>query len=127
MTWMLIVLASIALLLATIGLYGVSATITSARSRELAIRAAIGAQPQALLRMIVLQGLVTGLVGVAIGGASSLGATRGLGVLLYETGPRDPATFAATSALLLAIATIATYLPARRALRANPAEVLRAE
>jgi putative ABC transport system permease protein len=127
LTWMLIALAAIALLLATIGLYGVSATAASARSRELAIRAAVGARPGALLRLILLQGLVTGLIGVAIGAASSLAATRGLDTLLFETGPRDPATFAATATLLLAIATLATYVPARRALRANPAEVLRAD
>jgi predicted permease len=126
-TWTLIALAAIALLLATIGLYGVSATAASARARELAIRAAVGAQPAALLRLILLQGLVTGLAGVVIGAASSLPAARGLEALLYETPPRDPATFVATATLLIAIAALAAYVPARRALRANPAEVLRAE
>jgi putative ABC transport system permease protein len=127
MTAMLIALAVIALLLATIGLYGVSATAAAARSRELAIRAAVGAHPVALVRLVLFQGLATGAAGVALGAAASLAATRGLGALLYETPPRDPATFAATSMLLLGIAAIATYIPARRALATNPAEVLRTE
>jgi putative ABC transport system permease protein len=126
-TWMLIALAATALLMATIGLYGVSATAAAARSRELAIRAAVGAHPAARLRLIVQQGLFTCTVGVVLGAATSLAATRGLGAFLYETEPRDPATFAATAGLLLAVAAMATYLPARRALTANPAEVLRSE
>lgn len=126
-TWMLTALATIALLLAAIGLYGVSATTTAARSREFAIRAAVGAQPAALMGLVLRQGLTMGAVGVLLGGAATLGVTEGLKALLYETAPRDPATFAATAALLLAIASAATYVPARRALKANPADVLRAE
>jgi putative ABC transport system permease protein len=127
MTWMLTALGAIALLLATIGLYGVSATTTAARAREFAIRAAVGAQPKALMRLILGQGLITGAIGVALGAGLSLMATRGLGALLYETQPRDPVTFFATAVLLLAIATLATFVPARRALRTNPAEVLRGD
>jgi putative ABC transport system permease protein len=127
MTWMLGALAAIALVLATVGLYGVSATAATARSRELAIRAAIGAEPPALMRLMLTHGVVTGLIGVAIGAVVSLAATTGLGALLYETAPRDPAIFAATAALLLTTAMLATYLPARRALKMNPAEVLRSE
>jgi putative ABC transport system permease protein len=127
MTWMLIALAAIALLLAAVGLYGVSATVAASRSRELAIRAAVGADRGMLMRLILGQGLVTSLIGVALGAAGSLAATRGLGAFLYETPPHDPATFAATAILLIAIAAAATYLPARRALALNPAEVLRAE
>ncbi len=127
MTWMLGALAAIALVLASVGLYGVSATAATARSRELAIRAAIGAEPPALMRLMLTHGVVTGLIGVAIGAAVSLAATTGLGALLYETAPHDPATFAATAALLVTTALLATYLPARRALKMNPAEVLRSE
>ncbi len=127
MTGLLIALAAIALVLATLGLYGVSATAASARSREMAIRAAVGAEPGTLLRLMLRQGLVTGAIGVAIGAAASLAATRGLEALLYETEPRDPLTFTATAALLLAIAGIATLIPARRATATSPAEVLRAE
>jgi ABC-type antimicrobial peptide transport system permease subunit len=124
---MLIALAGTALLMATIGLYGVSATAASARSRELAIRAAVGAEPTALLGLMLRQGLVLGAVGVGLGSIISLAATRGLGALLYETRPRDPLTFVLTAALLLATAVLAAYLPARRAVATNLADVLRAD
>ena len=127
MTGLLMGLAGIALVLATLGLYGVSATSASARARELAIRAAVGARPSALLRLMLTQGLVIGVIGVVIGAAVSLGATRSLEAILYETEPRDPLTMAATAALLLAIVATATMIPARRAMSTNPAEVLRAE
>jgi hypothetical protein len=127
MTVMLSVLAVIALTLATVGLYGVSATAATARSRELAIRAAIGAQPRSLLALVVTRGVSTGCLGVAAGTCVGLVATQGLGALLYETPPSDFLTFLATASLLVVIVLTATYLPARRALRANPAEVLRAE
>jgi putative ABC transport system permease protein len=126
-TWVLITLAATALLMATIGLYGVSATISNARSRELAIRSAIGAQRRSLLGLIVRQGVMTAALGVALGIAASVAATRGLGALLYETPANDPTTMAATGTLLLVVATLAAYLPARRTLRRNPAELLRAE
>ena len=73
MTWMLLTLAGIALLLATVGLYGVSATAAAARSRELAIRAAVGAEPRSLLRLMLWQGLVTAAIGVAIGAVDQPG------------------------------------------------------
>jgi putative ABC transport system permease protein len=127
MTGMLSTLAAIALLLAAVGLYGVSATAAASRSRELAIRAAVGADRSMLMRLILGQGLVTSLIGVALGAAGSLAATRGLGAFLYETPARDPATFVATAILLIVVAAAATYIPARRALAHNPADVLRAE
>jgi putative ABC transport system permease protein len=127
MTWMLLALASLAILLAAVGLYGVSATAATARSRELAIRAAVGAAPRALLRLVLGQSLVTATIGVIAGAAGSLAATRGLGTLLYEVGPQDPTTVVTTALVLLAISSIASYIPARRALAANPAEVLRRE
>jgi len=127
MTWMLIALAATALLMATIGLYGVSATATSARLRELAIRAAVGAEPSNLLRLLLRQGLAMGALGIAVGSAASVVATRGLGAFLYETAPRDPLTVIGTALLLLAVTALATYLPARRVVAANLAEVLRAD
>lgn len=127
MTWMLLVLAALAMLLAAVGLYGVSATAAAARSRELAIRAAVGAEPRALLRLVLGQSVATAAVGVIAGVAASLAATRGLGTLLYEVGPTDPVTVVITALVLLNVAALAGYIPARRALSANPAEVLRAE
>jgi putative ABC transport system permease protein len=97
MTWMLLALAALALILATVGLYGVSATAASARSRELAIRAAIGAEPGSLLRLVLRQGVVTAAVGIVLGAAASFAATRGLETLLYEVPARDPKTVVLTS------------------------------
>jgi ABC-type antimicrobial peptide transport system permease subunit len=77
--------------------------------------------------LIVRQGVMTAALGVALGIAASVAATRGLGALLYETPANDPTTMAATGTLLLVVATLAAYLPARRTLRRNPAELLRAE
>jgi putative ABC transport system permease protein len=126
-TWMLITLAVLAILLATVGLYGIVATATASRAREIAIRAAIGARPHSLLRMVLGQAVIAAAVGVVIGIAASLAVTRGLGGLLYEVPARDPIVLASTSALLLAISTLAGYLPARRAMVENPANVLRAD
>jgi putative ABC transport system permease protein len=127
MTWMLLALAGLALLLATVGLYGVSATAAQARSRELAIRAAVGAEPGSLMRLVMGRGLVTSLIGVVIGAATSLGVTRSLGSFLYEVTPRDPVTLLATSVVVLVASSIAGYIPARRTLKLNPADVLRSE
>jgi predicted permease len=127
MTWMLLALAGLAMVLATVGLYGVSATAAAARSRELAIRAAIGADPATLLRLALRQGVVTAALGVTVGAVASLILTRGLATFLYEVQPRDPAVVAAMAALLLGITSLATYIPARRALAQSPAEVLRTE
>jgi len=71
--------------------------------------------------------VLMGMIGVAAGAAAGLAATRALGALLYETAPHDPITFAVTSSVLLVVATFATYLPARRAIRSNLAQVLRAD
>jgi predicted permease len=127
MTWMLLSLAALAMVLATVGLYGVSATAAAARSRELAIRAAIGAEPGTLLRLALRQGVTTAVLGVVAGAVASLILTRGLESFLYEVQPRDPAVVALTAALLLAVTTLASYVPARRALAQNPADVLRTE
>lgn len=127
MTWMLLALAALAMLLATVGLYGVSATAAAARSRELAIRAAVGAEPGTLLRLALRQSVMTAVLGVVAGAVASLILTRGLESFLYEVQPRDPAVLALTAVLLLAVTSLASYVPARRALAQNPAEILRAE
>ncbi|MDQ3439764.1 MAG: ABC transporter permease [Planctomycetota bacterium] len=127
MTWLLLALAVVALTLAAVGLYGVSATAASARAREFAIRAAVGANPSALVRLVLRQSLLASVIGVSLGAVASIGASRGVEAFLFETQPQDPVVFASTVVLLLTIALTASYLPARRALRTNPAEVLRAE
>jgi putative ABC transport system permease protein len=124
---MLLALAGLATLLATVGLYGVSATAAAARSRELAIRAAIGAEPSMLLRLALRRSLITATLGVLLGTLASIALTRGLEAFLFEVEPRDPSVVSAMAALLLLVTSLASYLPARRALARNPAEVLRAD
>lgn len=124
-TWMLLTLACLAILLAMVGLYGIVATAAAARSREMAIRSAIGARPGTLLRLVLAHALVASAIGVAIGAAGSLAVTRGLGSLLYQVAPNDPTILITTSALLLLVSALAGYLPARRAMVENPAQVLR--
>ena len=126
-TWMLIALAGLAILLATVGLYGIVATAAASRARELAIRAAVGARPHALLRLVLGQALTSAAAGTVIGLAGSLAVTRGLETLLYEVPARDPLVLASTSVLLMLVSTLAGYLPARRAMLENPASVLRAD
>ena len=124
---MLLALAALAVLLAMVGLYGIVATAAASRARELAIRAAVGARPGSLLRLVLGQAVIAAAAGVVIGVAGSMAVTRGLESLLFEVPARDPRILALTSALLMLVSITAGYLPARRAMRENPAAVLRAE
>ena len=126
-TFMLLALAGLAILLAIVGLYGIVATAAQSRSREMAIRTAIGARPPELLRLVLGQALVAAAAGIVIGLVASLAATRGLESLLYEVPARDPRILGATSAVLLLVSGLAGYFPARRAMVENPAQILRAE
>jgi putative ABC transport system permease protein len=121
------VLGALGLLLAAVGLYGVMAYSVSRRSREIGIRMALGARRAEVLRTIVRQGLRLAGLGVAIGLVLAAAATRALAGLLFGLSPLDGLTFAGTSALLLAIAGVASWLPARRAAAADPRVVLSAE
>ena len=117
--------AAIALLISAIGVYGVTAATTAARRRELAIRAAIGANQHRLMRLVVRQAMTAALVGVGVGIAGGVAASSLLESVLFEVQPRDPLTYAAVGAGLLAVCWVATYLPARRALTINPAIALK--
>ncbi len=119
--------AGLALLLASIGLYGVLSYAVTQRSRELGLRIALGASAGSVMRMVVGRGLSLTAVGLAIGLGLSLAATRTLQSLLYGVSAVDPWTFGAVVALLGGIALAACYLPARRAARLDPIVVLRAE
>lgn len=119
--------AGVALLLAAIGLYGVISYGVTQRTREIGVRMALGADPIAVVRMILRQALRLAGVGVLIGLASGLGLTRLLQKLLYNVEPTDPMTFATVAALLILVAVIAAWLPARRASKIHPVEALRAE
>lgn len=117
----------LALLLALAGLYGVIAYSVSQRTQEVGIRMALGAAPGDVLGMVVWQGLRLTLTGAGIGLAGALGATRVLSSMLYGISSTDPLSYLSVVALLLAVATLASYIPARRATRVDPIVALRYE
>jgi putative ABC transport system permease protein len=121
---LLLMAAIIALLISTIGVYGVTAATTAARRRELAIRAAIGADRGDLIRLVVGQGMVAALIGVLAGIAGAVAASGVLETVLYEVKPRDPLTFTVVGLTLLLVCWLATYLPARRAVNTSPTAAL---
>ena len=121
------VVAGLALLLGAIGLYGVLSYVVAHRTREIGVRMALGATASAVRRMVVSQGARVVLVGVVIGVAVALAATRLLGSLLYGVKPVDPIVFAAMSIMMIAIGALASYMPARRASSVNPIESLRSD
>ncbi|MGA3025434.1 MAG: ABC transporter permease [Bryobacteraceae bacterium] len=123
--WVLGVLGTLALVLAAVGMYGVIAYHVTARTREVGIRMAVGAQPADVFGLVIGQGLRVTLVGIAIGLALSAMAARLLASLLYGVSPTDPATWAAAVAVWLAVALLACWLPARRAARVEPVVALR--
>jgi predicted permease len=119
------VLSGLALLLATIGLYGVMSYAVSESSRELGLRMALGAGASNLLRLVLSRGLALTAGGVALGAAVALGLTRLLGNLLYQVSPRDPLAFGSAFVVMTMAALAACFLPAWRAMRTDPARALR--
>ncbi|HZU25875.1 MAG TPA: ABC transporter permease [Bryobacteraceae bacterium] len=117
----------IALLLATLGIYGVIAYSVGQRMREFGIRIALGAQASGLLRLVLRQGVLLAGIGAAIGLAGALALGRLMSSLLYGISATDPLTFAGVTVLLTAAALLASYFPARRAMRLDPIQTLRDE
>ena len=117
--------SSLALVLMTIGVYGMLSSAVHERRRELAIRTALGAPPPALVGLVVRDGLLIGAAGVALGGAGCLAAGRVLASHVYAVSATDPVAMAAAGALLILLTVVAAGLPARRAGRTEPAAVLR--
>jgi predicted permease len=119
--------AVLALAIAATGLSGVTSLLVSQRTREIGIRLALGAQRQQVLRMVLIQGMRAIAIGLAAGVAGALLGARVMKALLFDTAVTDPATFAGVALVLLAVALIASYIPARRVTRVDPLIALRAE
>jgi predicted permease len=119
--------SSIALVLGAVGIYGVIAYVVSLRTKEIAVRLALGARASAVRGMVVRQALLVTLVGIVAGVLGAIGMTRALGSLLFGVSPTDLATLFSSAAVLLVVATAASWLPARRAAAVDPALALRSE
>jgi len=122
---LLAIFAAIALVLATIGIYGVISYFVAQRTHEIGIRVALGAAPSDILRLVLGQGAVMILVGLALGVAGSLVFTRYFANLLYGVRPVDPLTILSVAVLLIIVALAACYFPAKRATRLDPLTALR--
>jgi len=118
---------ALALVLATIGMYGVISYSVAQRTQEIGIRMVLGARPRSVFQMVLGQGTRLAILGIAIGLVAALAVTRVMNSFLYGVGATDPLTFAAVSLLLLAVALLACYIPARRAMKVHPMVALRHE
>jgi len=119
------VFALLALVLASIGIYGVLSYMVGQRTKEIGVRLALGAQRFDVLRMVLKDGARMTLIGILIGLVGALALTRLMGTMLYGVRPTDPLTFVSVAAVLAAIAMLACYVPARRAMKVDPMEALR--
>jgi ABC-type antimicrobial peptide transport system permease subunit len=117
----------LALLLASMGLYSVMTYAVGRRTREIGLRMAVGAQIPDVLKLIVGQGMKLVIIGIVIGLAGALAATRAVSSLLFGVGANDPVTFAGVAVLLAAVALLACWIPARRAAKIDPLTALRQE
>ncbi len=124
-TWLIVIFSSVAMLVATVGLYGLIAYSVAQRTQELGVRLALGAAPSRLMGSVIGHGLQLAVAGVLLGAAAAWVSTRALQSLLFEVGPTDPWTFLASALLFILVALAATYVPARRAADLDPADALR--
>lgn len=119
--------AALALVLAAVGMYGVLSYTVTLRTREMGLRMALGAGPAQILKLIVGQGLAMTLIGIGVGTVAAFGLTELMRSLLFGIAPNDPVTFVAVPIVLVVVALVASYLPARRAARLDPMQSLRVE
>ncbi len=126
-TTLLAVFAAAALLMASVGLYGVLSYSVAQRTREIGVRMALGAKRKDVVALVAGQGLILTAIGLAIGLAAAFAATRVMRTLLYNTQPHDPATFITVPLVIAGVALAASYFPARRAARVDPITALRVD
>jgi putative ABC transport system permease protein len=126
-TLLLVLFSAVALLLATVGVYGVISCNVAARTHEIGIRMALGAQRRDVILMVTRRAGLLSLTGVVLGLLAALAFSRMLGGLLYGVAAHDAGTFAAVPCVLLIVALAASYFPARRAAGVNPLDALRRE
>lgn len=126
-TWLLTAFGLVGLLLAAAGVYGVISYSVASRTKEFGVRASLGASPFSIARMVLWEGLVLAMFGLSVGLVAALGLARFLKSELFGVAAYDPVTFLVSVAVLLAVALIACYLPARRAMRVDPMVALRYE
>ena len=119
--------AVLALVLAAVGIYGVIGYSVSQRTQEIGVRMAVGADRRSVMVMVIREGLLMALAGVAIGVGLALAAASRMSDLLVDVTARDPIAFAGAATLLVGVAVAASYIPARRATRVDPLTALRAE
>jgi ABC-type antimicrobial peptide transport system permease subunit len=117
----------LALILATIGVYGLVSYSVTQRTREIGIRVALGARAPTVIRLVVRQGMTIAVIGVAVGAMLTLLVTQALAKLLYGVAPRDPVVLTAVAGVLVTVALLASLIPAGRASRVDPMAALRAE
>ena len=125
--YLLAVFASLALTLAAIGLFGVMAYLVSQRTREIGVRLALGAERGDIFRLILGRGVVLAVIGAGIGVGVALWLSTVMQSLLFSVSATDPGTFATVPILLILVAALACYVPARRAMSVDPVTALRAE
>ncbi|MEP6692573.1 MAG: FtsX-like permease family protein, partial [Gemmatimonadaceae bacterium] len=124
---LLVIAAAIALVLGAVGIYGVVSYMVSLRTREIGIRMALGAQTGEVGRMVASEGITLAVIGAVVGLAAAVIVTRSLRALLYDVSPTDPLTLGSVAVVLIVVAALASWLPARRASKVDPLYALRAE